>query len=620
MCGIFGYIGPKDAVKNVVDGLKRLEYRGYDSAGVCFKDKDGVLSLYKKTGKVQNLESLLKGIETESHSCIGHTRWATHGEVNDVNAHPHLSDTISVSDEKSIAIVHNGIIENAAGLRNELESNNFKFTTETDSEVFLGLMVRELLNGSDLMTSIDNSFKLVEGNSAFVIQVKGKDEIFAVKRGAPLVCGAKYDSSEYFVSSDPFALAGVVDKLYFPEDEVVCSLVPLFLKEKSESERIGLEFYELDGSSSKRYSLKEMDISTESADKGDFDHYMLKEIYEQPFLITNLANYYHEFEGSKLDFLKSVHPEQVHIIGCGTAWHAGLVIKNYIEKFNRVKCAVELASEFRYRDPILNNKDLGVFISQSGETADTLAAQTLCKANKLDTFSIVNVEGSTLFRESSENLLIKAGVEIGVASTKAFTLQALTGRVLSLALEGKEFDESMLKKFRLLSDRISSLLHDNEIENIKEISTAIYNKKGFIFTGRGQDYPIALEGALKLKEIAYVHAEGYAAGELKHGPIALIDEEMVNVAIVSSKLVDKTVSNIQEVKARKGIIVIAGPESNKELIDLADYYIPLKYDELDELEPLYINVAMQLLAYYMAKFKGTDIDKPRNLAKSVTVE
>jgi glucosamine--fructose-6-phosphate aminotransferase (isomerizing) len=360
-------------------------------------------------------------------------------------------------------------------------------------------------------------------------------------------------------------------------------------------------------------------MSVDATSKGHYEHYMLKEIHEQPALIDKLAAFYIKNEGRKvLNELKGFKCYEWHLTACGTAWHAGLVIKNYFEQINRQRASVDIASEFRYKNPILNKGEVGLFISQSGETADTLACQELCKEKGIPTYSIVNVEGSTLFRNADKNFLIHAGVEIGVASTKAFTLQALTGYLMSRAMEGTLDDSTLFSEIKLLSTRVAELC--SQAESIKEVAEKIYTQKGFIFTGRGKYFPIAFEGALKLKEIAYVHAEGYAAGELKHGPIALIDENIVNIAIVGPELLEKTISNVEEVKARRGFIVIVGPKNHPEIEHLADAYIPLDFNGLDNLSPLYVNVALQFLAYHIAKLKGTDIDKPRNLAKSVTVE
>lgn len=608
MCGIVGYFGPsQNSVQIVLEGLKRLEYRGYDSAGVSFIDQNNKMQFYKKAGKLDNLKQELQGKDLISRTCIGHTRWATHGGVTDINAHPHSNETLS--------IIHNGIIENATDLKKTLAAHGVKFKSETDSEAFLELVTFELKAGIPIKEAVTRSFKKIRGNSAFVVLYPKTGEIFAIKRGAPLVCGLNEMTGEALVSSDPYALAGMVRTLFFPEDEVLVHL-------SGENKNI-VNFYELDLSKSQRILTKKQELNLELSEKGEYEHFMLKEIHEQPALIRNFIQYYFAGEGvESLGKLQQLHPTHVYVSACGTAAYAGLVIRDFIESIIRVPTSVELASEFRYREPIFQKGDLGIFVSQSGETADTLAAQHLCKQNKVKTLSIVNVDGSTLYRECDENLLIRAGVEIGVASTKAFTQQVLTGRLMAASMNGEINDANkkmqLSGKISLLSERIEKLLLQSD--KIKNVAESIYNKKGFFFTGRGIYYPIALEGALKLKEIAYVHAEGYAAGELKHGPIALIDEEMVNIALVGPELFEKTISNVQEIKARKGIIVGIGPKDCEELQTLSDFYIPLDFEGLQELSPLYVNVVNQLLAYYMAKFKGTDIDKPRNLAKSVTVE
>jgi len=609
MCGIVGHIGPSNSIKSVLEGLKRLEYRGYDSAGISFVDEKDHLNVIKKSGKLENLRGLLEGKNYVARSCIGHTRWATHGEVNDTNSHPH--------NNEDIALVHNGIIENADELKKQLIAHNEVFKSETDSEVFLVLITHIIKTEKlSLLEAVAKAFTQISGNSAFVILNRATAEIIAVKRGAPLVCGINDISSEVLVSSDPYALVGLVSKLYFPENDVICSL--------SGAHKNLLNFYELDLRPSKRYMSKKQDMALEITDKGEFEHFMLKEIYEQPELIRALGQYYFHGEGSD-SLLRSsrLKPTRIIISACGTAYYAGLCIRDFFESINRIPVQTELASEFRYRDPIMSHEDVGIFVSQSGETADTLAAQELCKTRGITTQSIVNVDGSTLFRSCQHNLLIRAGIEIGVASTKAFTQQVLTGRLLSFAMtagEPVEFQKNeLLKKFNLLAERIDHLIADPS--HIRDIASNLYDMKGFFFTGRGKYYPVALEGALKLKEIAYVHAEGYAAGELKHGPIALIDQSIVNIAIIGPELFEKTFSNIQEIRARKGIIVTIGPNTLKnELGRVSDYSILLDFEGLEELTPLLVNVANQLFAYYMAKNKGTDIDKPRNLAKSVTVE
>jgi glutamine---fructose-6-phosphate transaminase (isomerizing) len=602
MCGIVAHLGTENSIEIVLEGLKRLEYRGYDSSGISFlshEKKD--LELFKREGKLENLKEVLSGEDRESEVCIGHTRWATHGKVNDINAHPHRFDNIS--------IVHNGIVENDGDLRNYLRESGFEVKSETDTETFLGLLIVNQKSSSSFLEAVSKSFKQIEGNSAFVILNKDTEELVAVKRGAPLVCGETNDHQNLYASSDPYALVGYAEQLYFPEDEVICC----FSKGKK------ISFLELDQTPSTRFLAKEQVRTLDISEKGPFEHYMLKEIHEQPSRIRSFVDYYFNGEGVEfLNSLKNERPKRVLISACGTAFYAGLVIRDYIEAINKIPCSNEIASEFRYRNPIIEKGDWGVFISQSGETADTLAAQEYCGNQGVKTLSIVNVDGSTLFRDCTKNLLIKAGIEIGVASTKAFTLQSLTGRMYAACLESASTESTLQSKILLLADRIDELL--TQSANIKEVAESIYNYKGFFFTGRGMYFPMALEGALKLKEIAYVHAEGYASGELKHGPIALIDEEMVNIAMVGPELFEKTISNIQEIKARHGKIVVIGPENNKTCEEISDYYIGLNFSGLEELAPLYVNVANQLLAYYMAKFKGTDIDRPRNLAKSVTVE
>ncbi|MFZ8933676.1 MAG: glutamine--fructose-6-phosphate transaminase (isomerizing), partial [Bacteriovoracaceae bacterium] len=586
MCGIVGHSGPGNSVEKVVEGLKRLEYRGYDSAGVCFKNTHDELVLIKRAGKLENLEKALVDVPLNSKICVGHTRWATHGVVNEANSHPHLNE--------KVAIVHNGIIENSTELKKELLDQGETFQSETDSEVFLVLISRALREGKELYEAIRESFLRIEGNSAFVIHHRDKGEIITIKKGAPIVCGINEQTKEVMVSSDPYALAGFVTKIFFPEDSVLCRLNP----DRNEL----ISFNELDGSLSSRYITKDLDQSFEAATKGQFPHYMLKEIYEQPVLVRGLLQYYREGEGAKtLERLRSFKPKKIHIVGCGTAYYAGMVIQGFIERILRVPTSVSYASEFRYSSPILDKQDLGIFISQSGETADTLAAQKLCKDAGIKTLSIVNVEGSTLFRQCDENLLINAGIEIGVASTKAFTQQCLTGRLLVSAWKKDNESDDLERKFSIFSHRLEGLL--DRVPIIEAIAHEIHSFKGFLYTGRGKYFPVALEGALKLKEIAYVHAEGYASGELKHGPIALIDEEIVNIAIVGPELYEKTISNIEEIRARKGKIVSIGPKDDEGLKQISHFYIPLNFVGLGELSPLYVNVVNQLLAYYVAKSK-----------------
>ena len=607
MCGIIAHIGSCESVDIVLKALKKLEYRGYDSAGVSFIDEENRPQLFKKKGKIENLLEFLGKKKWSSNCAIGHTRWATHGQVSDRNAHPHVKESVS--------LVHNGIIENVDDLRKELLAQGVTFVSETDSEVFLALICLRLEQGMDFRQAFLKSFERIRGNSAFVVMHSEQHEILAMKRGAPLVCGSDSSGLQGLISSDPYALVGTADKLYFPEDNVLCSL--------SKKNTNIMNFFDHLGRPTKRYVVREQGLTNTFAEKGKFEHFMLKEICEQPGLIRDLIQFYFSGDGQKtLNEVTKYRPERIYISACGTAAYAGNLIRDFFERENRIPTTVELGSEFRYRKPIFFPGTLGLFISQSGETADTLAAQELCSRNNIMTLGLVNVEGSTLYRESDHNLLIKAGVEISVASTKAFTQMVLTGRLLAFMWTKNHGSEEERKKiidrYDLLARRIDDLIASSD--SIKEMAIEIYNKKGYFYTGRGIYYPVALEGALKLKEIAYVHAEGCASGELKHGPLALIDEEMVNIAIVGSDLRDKTVANVQEVKARNGIVVGIGPHEDKGFKEICDYFIPMNYEGLDELSPVYANVANQLLAYYMAKFKGTDIDKPRNLAKSVTVE
>lgn len=603
MCGIVGYSGTSDAIAPVIEGLARLEYRGYDSAGISYRE-DNELHILKKEGKLENLREVVEQVKPVSTTAIGHTRWATHGKVNDSNAHPHGNDRVS--------IVHNGIIENANSLREELKQKGLEFKSDTDSEVFLNLLTHNLDKTETLKEAILTTFKKIDGNSAFVIMSKDSHILYSIKRSAPLVCGLNSKTEEVFISSDPYALVGFTNKIYFPEDEVLC-------ESDYRVTEAPVKFYELDGTESKKYKIQKKSVQLDVVSKGKYEHFMLKEIHEQPELIKKLVSIYFSDTGlEQIERIKGQSFPMVHIAACGTALHAGLIIKNYIEKFTKTRVHSDYASEFRYKNPLLNSDELGLFISQSGETADTLACQEQCAEAGMKNYSIVNTEGSTLYRNCDENLLIHAGVEIGVASTKAFTQQVLVGYLMSKAFE-KDFDHTKIKnEFYTLSEKVSEILErENEI---RDIAKEIYQHSGYIFTGRGIQFPVALEGALKLKEIAYVHAEGYAAGELKHGPISLIDENMVNIAIITPDLYDKTLSNAEEVKARRGIMLIIGEKGNSELEEMADYFFGIDMKGVTDTIPVLTNVVLQILSYHIAKLKGTDIDKPRNLAKSVTVE
>jgi glutamine---fructose-6-phosphate transaminase (isomerizing) len=602
MCGIVGYSGFGDAVYPVIEGLSRLEYRGYDSAGICYSFEDKLINL-KREGKLNNLKLALDEIKPMSHRAIGHTRWATHGKVNQQNAHPHKND--------DFAVVHNGIIENAGILKETLEKEGYVYKSETDSETFLVLVTKYYGEYKDIKKAIVESFKEIRGNSSFVIMSRFDNNIYSIRRAAPLVVGENQENHEVFASSDPYALVGFTTDIYFPEDEVLCESV-------CEKGKLKTNFYDLELHNSNKYTKQVKEVELAVVAKGNYEHFMLKEIHEQPKLIKNLLDYYRTYQSKLMENLKGTNMPMVHISACGTAWHAGLLIKEFLERINKQRVNIELASEFRYKSNILNKDDAGLFISQSGETADTLATLELCKEAGMRLFSIVNVEGSSLYRECERNFLIHAGVEIGVASTKAFTQQVLTGYLVSKSILGEFSDPKIDTEFNLLATKFENILKRED--EIKSIALKIYNYKGFIFTGRGRYFPVALEGALKLKEIAYVHAEGYASGELKHGPIALIDQDMVNIALVGPELYEKTVSNIEEVKARRGVIVTVGPQGDKALEKISDHYFGIDFEGMHNLSPLLTNVFLQLLSYHVAKLKGTDIDKPRNLAKSVTVE
>ena len=599
MCGIVGYIGPSDAIAPIMEGLSRLEYRGYDSAGICLHI-EGELQQFKKEGKLRNLSHLLNETKPRRSFGIGHTRWATHGVVNDINAHPHSNE--------EFAIVHNGIIENASEIKSKID---YDFKSQTDTEVFLALVSQAYKKSSHVEESIIEAFKSVEGNSAFVIMHRKTKKLYAIKNSAPLVCGISTTVGEFFVSSDPYALIGYTKKLYFPDDEILC------VADAESSDEF--KFFDLELNPSNKYKTQMESRSKDVADKGSFEHFMLKEIFEQPQLVSRVVSRLKD-DDYKMPFEEIANNSDgvINIIGCGTALHAGMVIKDFLEGKNKKRALTDFASEFRYKEPLLEKHDVGLFITQSGETADTLACQQHCKEKGLNTYSIVNVEGSTIYRSCDQNILLDAGAEIGVASTKAFTQMVVMGYLLSQSMEGKFSDLETENELKNAAKAIAKILEREE--EIKAIASEIYNYKGFIFTGRGNQYPIALEGALKLKEIAYVHAEGYASGELKHGPIALFDEKMVNIALVTSDLYKKTLSNAQEVKARKGVMVIVGEGNLDEVKDISNFYFDVDYFGTQTLKPIVSNVVLQMLSYHIAKLKGTDIDKPRNLAKSVTVE
>jgi glutamine---fructose-6-phosphate transaminase (isomerizing) len=613
MCGIVAYIGPKEAFPIVLKGLKRLEYRGYDSAGIAVVN-DGNLNIFKKQGKVQELETFTNELNTGGTIGIGHTRWATHGVPNDVNAHPHAS-----GNEK-FALVHNGIIENYAVLKKELLHRGHIFKSDTDTEVLMHL-IEEIINKQecDLFTAVRHALNEVIGAYAIVVISKeNPDELIAAKKSSPLVIGIGKD--EYFLASDATPIIEYTKNVVYLEDGEIARL----------SLKNGLKLKTIKNQAVTPY-IQELQMQLEALEKGGFDHFMLKEIYEQPRSIKDsMRGRVSAGEGvvSLGGILaykdKLVNAKRIIVVACGTSWHAGLVGEYLIEELARIPVEVEYASEFRYRNPIIYSDDIVIAISQSGETADTLAAIELAKSKGATIMGICNVVGSTISRATHCGSYTHAGPEIGVASTKAFTSQVTVLTLLALML-GKERNTISDERFtRLLidldniPDKVESVLKtDAQIQHIAEIYK---NSTNALYLGRGINFPVALEGALKLKEISYIHAEGYPAAEMKHGPIALIDEEMPTFVIATQdSSYEKVVSNIQEVKARKGKVIAIVTKGDIDVKGMADHVIEIpKTDDL--LIPLIATIPLQLLSYHIAVMRNCNVDQPRNLAKSVTVE
>ncbi len=607
MCGIVGYIGKRDAIPILIDGLKQLEYRGYDSAGIAAV-VDGKLIVQKKAGRISELEKSLSGENIHSTIGISHTRWATHGEPTDVNAHPHVDCT------GEIAVVHNGIIENCNALSEFLKQKGHKLRTDTDTEVIAHL-VEEYYNG-DLLQAVRFALAKVEGTYGIAVLNKRKREIVVARKGSPLIVGQGKD--EYFVASDVSAIIRHTREVVYLKDGELASITDegFSVTNLKEDEIIP--------------KISEVTWKLDKIEKGDFPHYMLKEIFEQPITLGNAMRGRLNFaEGtSRLDGLdtnlETLHEaERIILTACGTAWHAGLVGEYMIENLAGIPCEVEYASEFRYRSPVIDDRCVVFAISQSGETADTLAAIKEAKRKGALALGICNVVGSSIARGTDGGVYIHAGPEIGVASTKAFTSQLVVLAMVSLLLgrlrylsyeEGREIAEAI----SMLPSKIGKVLKLND--DIRCIAEKFYNSPNFLFLGRSYNYPVALEGALKLKEISYIHAEGYPAAEMKHGPIALIDDKMPVVFIATKSMVyDKVVSNIQEVKCRKGIVIAVVSEGDEEIKNYVDYAVEIP-QTMDILSPILTVIPLQLLAYHIAVIRGLDVDKPRNLAKSVTVE
>jgi len=612
MCGIVAYIGNKEAYPILINGLKRLEYRGYDSAGIALMQDN--VNLYKCKGKVADLENFTTEKNRFGTLGIAHTRWATHGEPNDTNAHPHFAQN------NSFALIHNGIIENYATLKTALQNRGYKFRSDTDTEV-LAYLIEDIQTKNNI--SITEAFRMalnevVGAYALALISNEDKDLLLTARKGSPLVIGVGDD--EFFVASDATPIVQYTKNVIYLNDEEIAAI----------HRKDGVKIFTIKNVEKTPY-IQELELNLESIEKGGYEHFMLKEIYEQPrSVFDTLRGRLKKDKGLvtlggiqefKNRFLRA---RRIIIVGCGTSWHAGLVGEYLFEDLVRIPVEVEYASEFRYRKPVINEDDVVIAISQSGETADTLAAIELAKSKGALIFGICNVVGSSIARASHAGAYTHAGPEIGVASTKAFTTQVgiLTLMALTLAqqkgtLNFTRFYE-LLNELDIIPQKIEKVLKQND--KIKEISTLFSDVQNCLYLGRGYNFPVALEGALKLKEISYIHAEGYPAAEMKHGPIALIDENMPVVVVATQQTIyEKVISNIEEVKARKGKIIAIITEGDNTLKRIADYHIEIpNTDEI--LVPLLATIPLQLLAYHVAVLRGNNVDQPRNLAKSVTVE
>lgn len=614
MCGIVGYLGQQQAYPILIQGLKRLEYRGYDSAGIALVHDNGELEVFKSKGKVTNLEHVAQGKDLSGTIGIAHTRWATHGEPNDVNAHPHYSQS------KTLALIHNGIIENYVVLRETLREHGYTFQSDTDTEVLVQLIeFIKQTNHCDLCTAVQLALHEVVGAYAIAIVEKDNpDLIVAARKSSPLVIGIK--GEERFLASDAAPIIEHTKEVVYLNDEEIAVI------RRGEP----LQIVTLDNVE-KPLHVKMLEMNISQLEKGGFPHFMLKEIYEQPRTIIDCIRGRVNPEGTDVILSgvrdnqeKFLNANRIIIVACGTSWHAGLIGKHLIEELCRIPVEVEYASEFRYRNPIIRSNDIVIAISQSGETADTLAAVELARNRGAFIYGICNVIGSSIARATDSGSYIHVGPEIGVASTKAFTGQVTVLIMLALAVAKlkksitPELYTTMLHDLQQIPKLMKKVLKLNDqIADMSKIFTYAHN---FIYLGRGYNYPVALEGALKLKEISYIHAEGYPAAEMKHGPIALIDSEMPVVAIATSDSVyEKTISNIQEIKARRGKVIAIVTEGDDQVYKMVDYVIEIpKVDE--RLIPLVVSLPLQMLAYHIAVYKNRDVDRPRNLAKSVTVE
>ena len=614
MCGIVAYIGKNEAYPILINGLKRLEYRGYDSAGVAILNEKNELNVYKTKGKVSDLEEFAAGKDISGHIGIAHTRWATHGEPNDINAHPHISRS------GKLALIHNGIIENYLTVKKELERRKYQFLSSTDTEVLVNL-IEEVQRKQKVDLFEATRIALHHVNGAYAIAILDKDNpdtIIAARKGSPMVIGIGED--EFFIASDATPIVGLTSKVVYIDDEEVVKIQrgkDLILKTIDDIEMTPY--------------VQELKMNLESIEKGGFDHFMLKEIYEQPTTVRDtMRGRLHPRRGTItlggiFDYeQKLLNARNIIIVACGTSWHAALVGSYLIELYAGIRVKVEYASEFRYRNPVIFPDDVVIAISQSGETADTLAAIQLAKAKGATVLGICNVIGSSISRATDAGIYTHAGPEIGVASTKAFTAQVAVLTMLAIRLAElngfipKSEVAKLIHELDLIPEKIKTTLERSAI--VKDIAEQMKDCHNAIYLGRLQNFPVALEGALKLKEISYIHAEGYPAAEMKHGPIALIDKDMPVIFIATNKSTyEKVVSNVQEVKARHGKIISVVTEGDVLVKEMSDYVIEIP-DTVCTYAPLLATIPLQLLAYYIAVKRGCNVDQPRNLAKSVTVE
>lgn len=616
MCGIVAYLGCREAYPILIRGLHRLEYRGYDSAGVAVLNDEGKLNIYKAVGKVANLEQLAMGQDCSGSLGIAHTRWATHGEPNEVNAHPHISQS------GDLTMVHNGIIENAGALREQLIKKGFSFRSETDTEVLLQLIeYTQQKHSADLASAVRSALKKVIGAYAIaVIDRKEPGTIVTARKSSPLAIGLGEGNSEFFIASDASPIAGYTNKVVYLNDEEVA------ICRRGEDLQISTL-----GADKVDVRIKEIDLDVSMLDKGGFPHFMLKEIFDQPTVLKDCMRG-RLLPAHRRIILSAVteHREELLnakryvMVSCGTSWHAALIGKQLIEQFCRIPVEVAYASEFRYSNPVVGPGDVVFAISQSGETADTLSAIQMASERGAMVFGIVNAVGSSIARASDTGTYIHVGPEIGVASTKAFTGQTTVFAMLALAIGrekgtiGEDTYYEALSELEQIPDKISRILEKND--EIKALAQQYTGNKNFLYLGRGMNYPVALEGALKLKEISYIHAEGYPAAEMKHGPIALVDEDMPVVFLATHhNLYEKILSNMQEVVARKGRVLAIVSEGDTVVKQIAEHVIEVPGTP-NFLCPLVSVIPLQLLAYHIAVAKGLDVDQPRNLAKSVTVE